>query len=111
MKTLLMQQYREINAAKVQKVLSSHNVGCPPAPLRLLPKKTGIRAIAMLSKSCAIEDDTHNVSALEEEDKKEARTKAADVFRKPQNDVAPPNKILQSTFHALKYEHEKKPSL
>ena len=37
MKLLLKQQYREINVVKAQKLLSSHNVGCPPAPLRLLP--------------------------------------------------------------------------
>jgi len=89
MKILLKQQYREMNVAKVQKLLSNHNVGCPPAPLRLLPKKTGIRAIAMLSKSC----ETDATMAMN------------------QQQLAPPNKILQSTFHALKYEHEKKPTL
>jgi len=92
MKILLKQQYREMNVAKVQKLLSNHNVGCPPAPLRLLPKKTGIRAIAMLSKSCETDD-------------------AMAAIMNQQLSMAPPNKILQSTFHALKYEHEKKPTL
>lgn len=92
MKILLKQQYREMNVAKVQKLLSNHNVGCPPAPLRLLPKKTGIRAIAMLSKSCETDD-------------------AMAAIMNQQLSMAPPNKILQSAFHALKYEHEKKPTL
>ncbi|KAL9189317.1 hypothetical protein ACHAXT_011807 [Thalassiosira profunda] len=98
MKTLLKQQYREIDARKAQKVLSIHNVGCPPAPLRLLPKKTGIRAIAMLSKTCQDERISVGASATGKEGL-------------DQTSASPPNKILQSTFHALKYEHEKKPSL
>jgi len=97
MKILLKQQYRELNAVKVQKLLSNHNVGCPPAPLRILPKATGIRAIAMLSKSCAIDSNPDNISGARKD-------------RLRGNGPAP-NKILQSTFHALKYEHEKRPSL
>ena len=90
---LLKQQYREMTAAKAKKLLLNHNVGCPPAPLRILPKKTGIRAIAMLSKSC----DTDIMAAI--------------MKASTQQLAAPPNKILQPIFHALKYEHEKKPSL
>ena len=98
---LFKQQYRELDAAKAQRLLSSHNVGCPPAPLRLLPKKTGIRAIAMLSKSCSMESIIGSSS------------KMGDTTYDPKAGLksAPPNKVLQSTFHALKYEHEKKPSM
>jgi len=109
MKLLLKNQYRELSAAKAQKILSLHNVGCPPAPLRLLPKKTGIRAIAMLSKSCAMEDIVGSDSSSKKEEIKPNGTAA--LCMKPESNSAPPNKILQSTFHALKYEHEKKPSL
>lgn len=91
MKLLLKQQYREMSAAKALRLLSNHNVGCPPAPLRILPKTSGIRAIAMLSKSCSIEG------------------KRANNYGRGTGTA--PNKILQSTFHALKYEHEKNPSL
>ena len=97
MKILLKQQYREMSAVKVQKLLSNHNVGCPPAPLRILPKATGIRAIAMLSKSSAIDSNPNNISG-------------ARNFRSRGHGPAP-NKILQSTFHALQYEYEKRPSL
>eukprot|EP00804_Cyclotella_cryptica_P029717 CCRYP_015216-RA/>CCRYP_015216-RA protein AED:0.01 eAED:0.01 QI:389/1/1/1/1/1/2/1037/1171 len=94
---LLKRQYRERSLAKAQKVLSTHNVGCPPAPLRLLPKTTGIRAIAMLSKSCSFEDKIGN---------------GTEVETKPTRQSQPsPNAILQSTFHALKYEYKKRPSL
>ncbi|KAL7479443.1 hypothetical protein ACHAW6_005173, partial [Cyclotella cf. meneghiniana] len=96
--TLLKRQYRERSLVKAQKILSTHNVGCPPAPLRLLPKKTGIRAIAMLSKACAIEDNTGAGAVV-----------AAKSTR--QRSMLSPNKILQSTFHALKYEYRKRPSL
>jgi hypothetical protein len=88
MKILLKRQYREMNAVKAQKILSSHNVGCPASPLRLMPKKTGIRAIAMLSKSSDFQGTTRRPTIM-----------------------SPPNKVLQSTFHAIKYEYEKKPSL
>jgi hypothetical protein len=81
-------QYREMTGAKAQRLMSSHNVGCPPAPLRILPKKTGIRAIAMLSKTCGMNSEA---------------TKSSDA--------SPPNTVMQSTFHALKYEYEKKPNL
>ena len=81
-------QYREMTGAKAQRLISSHNVGCPPAPLRILPKKTGIRAIAMLSKTCGINNEANKSS-----------------------DASPPNTVMQSTFHALKYEYEKKPNL
>jgi telomerase reverse transcriptase len=81
-------QYRELSVDKAQRLLSSHNIGCPPAPLRILPKKTGIRAIAMLSKTCEGNNDANKRS-----------------------NFSPPNKVMQSTFHALKYEHEKKPAL
>lgn len=102
METLLKQrQYREMSVKKIQKVLSNHNVGCPPAPLRILPKRTGIRAIAMLSKTCAIGDKTGNSQV----------DNANQLQFKNRNIVPPPNKILQSTFNALKYEHEKKSSL
>ncbi len=85
---LLKEQYREMSCAKARRLLSCHNIGCPPAPLRILPKKTGIRAVAMLSKSCDIDDSVHK------------RTK-----------LLPPNKVMQSTFNALRYEYEKKPAL
>ena len=88
MKLLLTQQYREVRASKAVKLLSSHNVLCPPAPMRLLPKKTGVRAISMLSKSAKIEGGSESIGGK-----------------------LPPNKVLQSAFHALRYEHEKKPSL
>ena len=88
LKLLLTQQYREVRASKAIKLLSSHNVLCPPAPMRLLPKKTGVRAITMLSRSAEIEGGSDLTSAK-----------------------LPPNKVLQSAFHALKYEHEKRPSL
>ena len=102
MKILLKQQYREMSATKAKKVLSNHNVGCPPAPLRLLPKKTGIRAIAMLSKTCEVLDDDAN------------KATTASLMKSQGNNntnLVPPNRVLQSTFHALKYEHEKKPTL
>lgn len=86
MKLILTQQYREVNAPKAIKILFSHNVLCPPAPMRLLPKKTGVRAITMLSRS-------------------------ADIVGSDLNGALPPNKVLQSAFHALKYEHERRPSL
>jgi hypothetical protein len=86
--SLLKHQYRDRSVVKAKRVLSTHNVGCPPAPLRLLPKKTGIRAIAMLSKACAIKD---------------TEVKGCNV-----NSLAP-NKILQSAFQALKYEFQKYP--
>eukprot|EP00956_Cyclotella_meneghiniana_P015871 scaffold24642_cov68-Cyclotella_meneghiniana.AAC.6 len=95
-KALLKRQYRERTVEKAKKLLSTHNVGCPPAPMRLLPKKTGIRAIAMLSKACPIDDDT----ALNE--------RMANTSRSNRNTVAP-NKILQSAFRALKYEYKKRP--
>jgi hypothetical protein len=102
MKTLLQQrQYREMSVEKIQKVLSNHNVGCPPAPLRILPKLTGIRAIAMLSKSCAVGDKTGNSQVAN----------ANQLHFKNRNIFPSPNKILQSTFNALKYEHEMKPTL
>ena len=85
---LSKEQYREMSSAKALRLLSKHNIGCPPAPLRILPKKTGIRAIAMLSKTCEIDNGSNK------------RTK-----------LLPPNKVMQSTFHALRYEHEKKPAL
>ena len=86
---LSKEQYREMSSAKAQRLLSSHNIGCPPAPLRILPKKTGIRAVAMLSKTCEIDDGGIH-----------KRTK-----------MPPPNKVMQSTFNALRYEYEKKPAL
>jgi len=98
MKLLLKQQYREMSAVKVQKLLSNHNVGCPPAPLRILPKASGIRAIAMLSRSCAVDSNPGHISG--------ARN---NCLRRKSGPA--PNKILQSTFHALKYEYEKRPSL
>ncbi len=85
---LAKEQYREMSSAKAHRLLSCHNIGCPPAPLRILPKKTGIRAIAMLSKTCEIDNGANKRSVL-----------------------SPPNKVMQSTFHALRYEHEKKPTL
>lgn len=88
MRLLLTQQYREIKASNAIKLLSSHNVLCPPAPMRLLPKKTGVRAITMLSRSAEIEGGSDLIGSK-----------------------LPPNKVLQSAFHALKYEHEKRPSL
>ena len=105
MKTLLKQrQYREMSVEKIQKVLSNHNVGCPPAPLRILPKLTGIRAIAMLNKTCAVED-RRGIS------EKGNTNHSKQLKFKNRNIVPPPNKILQSTFNALKYEYEKKPTL
>ena len=102
MKTLLKQrQYREMSVERIQKVLSNHNVGCPPAPLRILPKLTGIRAIAMLSKSCVVGDKTGNSQVAN----------ANQLQFKNRNIFPSPNKILQSTFNALKYEHEMKPTL
>ncbi len=98
MKLLLKQQYREMSAVKVQKLVSNHNVGCPPAPLRILPKASGIRAIAMLSRSCAVDINPGHISG--------ARN---NCLRRKSGPA--PNKILQSTFHALKYEFEKRPSL
>lgn len=95
--------YRVLSGEKVRKVLSNHNVGCPPAPLRILPKKTGIRAIAMLSKSCAVGDGSANTTNRGGKDKVKPLSK--------KNIIPSPNKILQSAFNALKYEHEKKPSL
>lgn len=89
MKILLKRQYRELTLSRALKLLSSHNVGCSPAPFRILPKKTGIRAIAMLSKSCAPKGELQRLST----------------------DTKSPNMILQPTFHALKYEHKRKPSL
>lgn len=86
---LSKEQYREMSSAKAQRLLSSHNIGCPPAPLRILPKKSGIRAIAMLSKTCEIDNGANK------------RSKKS----------SPPNRVMQSTFHALRYEHEKKPAL
>ncbi|KAL7504995.1 hypothetical protein ACHAXN_002540 [Cyclotella atomus] len=85
---LLKRQYQERTIEKAKKVLSTHNVGCPPAPLRLLPKKTGIRAIALLSKACDIQG---------------AKTSMANSSSVVQH---APNKILQSTFQALKYEYK-----
>jgi telomerase reverse transcriptase len=85
---LVKEQYREMGSDKAHRLLSCHNIGCPPAPLRILPKKTGIRAIAMLSKTCEIDNGAKKRSIL-----------------------SPPNKVMQSTFHALRYEHEKKPAL
>lgn len=92
-KSLLKRQYRKRTVEKAKKVLLTHNIGCPPAPMRLLPKKTGIRAVAMLSKACRIDD-----TALNE------RT----ANRSQPNSVAP-NKLLRSTFQALKYEYKKRP--
>lgn len=85
---LLNEQYREMSCAKARRLLSCHNIGCPPAPLRILPKKTGIRAVAMLSKTCDIDGSVQK------------RTK-----------LQPPNKVMQSTFNALRYEYQKKPTL
>jgi telomerase reverse transcriptase len=98
LEALLTRQYRERSIEKAHKVLSTHHVGCPPAPLRLLPKKSGIRAIAMLSKFCAIDDRKVSVS--------EEATKTNNL-----QSILPPNKILQSTFHALKYEYKKQSTL
>ena len=116
MKILLQQrQYREMSGDKVRKVLSKHNVGCPPAPLRILPKKTGIRAIAMLSKSCAVEDhygkNSSTAATTRECNIEEVGTADAEKRRRKKKIIPSPNKILQSTFNALKYEHKKKPSL
>lgn len=85
---LMKRHYRERTVDKAKKILALHNVGCPPAPLRLLPKKTGIRAIAMLSKASGIKDN------------RSAHTS-------PISSSAP-NKILKSAFQALKYEYKKR---
>ena len=116
MKILLKQrQYREMTGDKVRKVLSKHNVGCPPAPLRILPKKTGIRAIAMLSQSCAVEVydgvNTSAVATTRECNMGERGAVDAVKPRRKKKFIPSPNKILRSTFDALKYEHKKKPSL
>lgn len=103
---LKQRQYREMSREKVLKVLSNHNVGCPPAPLRLLPKKTGIRAIAMLSKSCAVE-----TTIMRSDNVKEIGSENAVKLQSKKSIIPSPNKILQPTFNALKYEYEKKPSL
>ncbi|KAL3806601.1 hypothetical protein ACHAXA_011159 [Cyclostephanos tholiformis] len=112
---LKLRQYREISGDKVRKVLSKHNVGCPPAPLRILPKKTGIRAIAMLSKSCAVKDHRGEISSstttMRAGNGKEIGADDAAKPRRKKNLIPSPNKILQSTFNALKYEHKKKPLL
>ena len=96
-------QYRDIGAAKARKVLANHNVGCPPAPLRLLPKATGIRAIAMLSRACAIEDIPTHRPASSNGETPNARARPV-PFPRSRGAGAPPNKVLQPTFHALKYE-------
>jgi len=111
MKILLKQGlYRVLSGEKVRKVLSNHNVGCPPAPLRILPKKTGIRAIAMLSKSCTVGDSSANTTNRGG-NSKEVGVKDIVKPLSKKNITPSPNKILQSAFNALKYEHEKKPSL
>ena len=88
---LMKRQYRERTLAKAKRVLAM--VSCPPAPLRLLPKKTGIRAIAMLSKACQIDP----IKSLE--------SSSSDQV----HNIQAPNKILQSTFQALRYEYKKQP--
>ena len=42
---------------------------------------------------------------------KEAASEDSCHVMKPETNSAPPNRLLQSSFHAVKYEHEKKPSL
>ena len=85
---LRKEQYREMSSDKVKKLLSNHNIGCPPAPLRFLPKKTGIRAIAMLSKTCDIGE-----------------------YKNKSSKPSPPNRVMLPIFHALRYEYEKDPTI
>ena len=93
---LMKRQYREKTLEKAKRLLAM--VRCPPAPLRILPKKTGIRAIAMLSKASQID----HVKKLEIP--QQLRNEKPHRLR----NIAP-NKILQSTFQALRYECKKQP--
>ncbi len=69
----------------------------------------------MLSKSCVVGDhcskDCSANTTNRDGNAKEIGDKDAVKLPSKKNIIPSPNKILQSTFNGLKYEHKKKPSL
>ena len=95
---LLQRQYSEVKDSKILKqLLTDQQMGC--SKLRILPKKDGIRPIAMLSKRTYV--DFSNTS----EDKGLNQRKSHRRFFR----ALSTNMILKRSFDVLKYEYERKP--
>jgi len=118
MSALQSDQYTYLTNGDVRKHLPGMEMGV--AQLRLLPKKTGVRAIAMLSKRRFVEEEEAAASALsapvasasapsttcKKKRKKTNFAHLAVVARMKSTNV-----VLNQSFQCLKYEHSQDPSL
>ena len=125
MKKLLVRQYSEISSSKAASLLRNQNMGL--SRLRLLPKETGVRALATLSKreyaNFEKADDGHDVD-MEHENmpaNKRARLNTdtpreivkLTSNRRLQLDArfCSTNAILGNVFEVLRHERERQPHL
>ena len=116
MKKLLTSQYKEISPAEAAERLKHQKMGF--SQLRLLPKETGVRPIAQLSKPMGICFDTDVTSEAEGEDDAEEkraskRQRRGDSIQRKSARIKLPstNAMLKEAFAILRHEYERDNSL
>ena len=117
MKKLLVSQYKEISSNEATSLVLRQKMGL--SRLRLLPKSTGVRALALLSKREFIEAEkssptdgdagSDNNEACEPPTK---RRKLGDTHpSRREEKFGSTNMMLRNVFEILRYERERHPSL
>lgn len=122
MKKLLESQYKEISSEEAISLVLHQKMGL--SRLRLLPKSTGVRALALLSKREFIENEKSHASynspidgQVRSDDNESCETQPK---RRKLDDTHPSrrdqkfgstNMILRNVFEIFRYERERHPSL
>lgn len=117
MKKLLVCQYKEISSSEAATMVLQQKMGF--AKLRLLPKSTGVRALALLSKREFVDieksgTDMGSKSGSEaEKDSLLPAAKRRKLTHPPRlnEKFTSTNAILRNVFEILRYERERNPEL
>ena len=116
MKKLLSRQYKEISSNEALSRISEQKMGF--SKLRLLPKATGVRALALLSKREFVDIETRSNGTDKASDSTEDSSPSPPTkkprlcgARPPQRDkkFSSTNAVLRNVFEVLRYERERHP--
>lgn len=119
MKKLLKRQYKEINSSEAAMLVSQQKMGF--SKLRLLPKSTGVRALAMLSKREYTDIEKDNAASTSDDDSQGRDDDDEPTSKRPRLCNTRPssreakfgstNAILRNVFEILRHERERHPGL